>query len=230
MTISHAARAVAIGSAGLLTLAFVSTFVALGAGSTSLCGTSITENLKLKEDLVCSGNGIRVGADGITIDLNGHRIIGPGTALPTVGIVIGGHSHVKIVGPGTVTKFRTGILIASSDHVKVEKLKIVENGRLVPSFASSDGIRVWSSTNVKIEDAKIERNGNDGVELMSSTGVEIEESKIRENGAGIHFVGSTGNSVEENKITRNTCGVKGPTDGNAFEDNKFKDNIADSCA
>ena len=43
-----------------------------------LCGATIVEDVKLHHDLVCAGVGLIVGADGISINLNGHTI----AALP----------------------------------------------------------------------------------------------------------------------------------------------------
>jgi hypothetical protein len=43
------------------------------------CGDTITVNTKLVKDLVnCPNNGIVIGADNITLDLNGHLIDGDG--------------------------------------------------------------------------------------------------------------------------------------------------------
>jgi hypothetical protein len=41
------------------------------------CGETLTKRVRLKADLVdCPGDGLIVGASGITIDLNGHTIDG----------------------------------------------------------------------------------------------------------------------------------------------------------
>ena len=48
------------------------------------CGETITTDTTLDSDLVnCPNNGIVIGADGITLDLAGHRI--DGDAAPAVG-------------------------------------------------------------------------------------------------------------------------------------------------
>src|SRR3954451_6113935 len=54
---------------------------AAGAGATRsrpvACGDTITASVKLDHDLTdCPNNGIVIGADGITLDLNGHTIDG----------------------------------------------------------------------------------------------------------------------------------------------------------
>ena len=48
------------------------------------CGDVITANTKLTSDLVnCPDNGLVIGADNITLDLNGHVIDGDGTPPPS---------------------------------------------------------------------------------------------------------------------------------------------------
>ena len=41
-----------------------------------LCGATILADLTLDHDLTCVGNGLIVGADGISLKLNGHTITG----------------------------------------------------------------------------------------------------------------------------------------------------------
>src|SRR2546423_10760933 len=38
------------------------------------CGSTITTNTTLTTDLVCAGDGLIIGADGITLNLRGHTI------------------------------------------------------------------------------------------------------------------------------------------------------------
>ena len=47
------------------------------------CGDTITTDTTLHKDLVnCPNNGIVIGADNVTLDLNGHLIDGDGTPAP----------------------------------------------------------------------------------------------------------------------------------------------------
>jgi hypothetical protein len=63
----------------------VAGLIAFGGGQASAgidvsCGDEITADTTLDSDLVdCPNNGIVIGADGITLDLNGHSIEGDGT-------------------------------------------------------------------------------------------------------------------------------------------------------
>ena len=74
------AVAVALGVAGPAWAAKVS------------CGDVITEDSKLKKDLNCSGDGLEIDADNVTLDLNGHTIKGDGSGD---GVRADGQSGVK---------------------------------------------------------------------------------------------------------------------------------------
>src|SRR5437867_12504831 len=79
---------------------------------------TVTSYVKLNQDLSCLGNGLVVGANGVTIDLNGYTLAGSGGARPFLGVIVNGWAHVTIRG-GTATRFRTGISIPTSHDVLV---------------------------------------------------------------------------------------------------------------
>ena len=61
-------------------------FLALSTGHASAghvsCGDTITADTTLDSDLVdCPNNGIVIGADDVTLDLNGHTVSGDGEAV-----------------------------------------------------------------------------------------------------------------------------------------------------
>jgi hypothetical protein len=74
------------------------------AASQLSCGETITTDTTLHTDLLnCKNHGIVIGADGITLDLNGHLIDGdatpaagcdPQTEACDVGVLIRGHDGV----------------------------------------------------------------------------------------------------------------------------------------
>src|SRR5215510_2437000 len=82
------------------------------------CGDVITVNTRLASDLVnCPDNGLVIGADNITLDLNGHVIDGDGTRVPScppdatcdTGVDnTAGHSHVTVKG-GSIRQFNVGV-------------------------------------------------------------------------------------------------------------------------
>jgi len=76
------------------------------------CGGIVTADTKLNRDLLdCSGDGIVIGADNITLDLHRHTVDGASTAGaegPDVGIRNDGHDGVTIKG-GTVQELDFGL-------------------------------------------------------------------------------------------------------------------------
>ena len=81
------------------------------------CGQTLTHSVKLANNLVnCPGDGLAIGADGITVDLNGHTVDGvvtqtdcpQGPPEPGAGINIGAYDGVTIKD-GAVQQFNNGI-------------------------------------------------------------------------------------------------------------------------
>ena len=71
------------------------------------CGATITVDTTLHKDLVnCPNNGIVIGADNVTLDLNGHVIDGDGTEFTDcppdepcdLGVLAFDHHGVTITG------------------------------------------------------------------------------------------------------------------------------------
>jgi hypothetical protein len=80
------------------------------AASGPRCGDRLTRNTVLTKDLYCQKDGLKIGAHGITLDLNGHDIIGPGKP-GTKGIQNSGYDNVVIdaYAGGIVRGFDHGI-------------------------------------------------------------------------------------------------------------------------
>ena len=79
----HAAPATLVLLAVVLALTVLGLLTLNGAEAANTqpnCGDTITADTTLDGDLVdCPNHGIVIGADDITLDLNGHRIDGDGT-------------------------------------------------------------------------------------------------------------------------------------------------------
>src|SRR5712691_8023264 len=96
------------------------------------CGGTVTGAVALTSDLGCDGNGLTVGADGTTIDLNGHTIscadpagyLGSCQGLGFVGIDTNTHNDVLIKGPGTITGFQVGVKVNMGSNVNVRDLTV----------------------------------------------------------------------------------------------------------
>ena len=125
-------RAAAIvGSTGALVTGLMLAAAGPAGASTVSCGDTITSNVTLHHDLDCSaytsGPGLIIGAPGVTVNLDGHQILGPGASADTPGI-LGGFSRDTVKG-GTVSDFIAGVAFepAGSSYLKgvvVRDLKV----------------------------------------------------------------------------------------------------------
>ena len=105
-------------------IAFAATgAMALGGGPSPAgqvgCGDTITADTTLDRDLTgCASNGIVIGADDITLDLNGHTVAGDGRSVRRcprrqicdVGVVNDGHDGIT-VRDGSVRGFASGVFV-----------------------------------------------------------------------------------------------------------------------
>lgn len=78
-----------------------------GASSGPSCGDRLTRNTVLTKDLYCQKDGLKIGAHGIALDLNGYTIFGPGKP-GTKGIQNSGYDRVGLTN-GTIRGFDRGI-------------------------------------------------------------------------------------------------------------------------
>src|SRR5829696_9600328 len=86
------------------------------------CGDTITADTTLDSDLVnCPNHGIVIGADDVTLDLNGHLVDGDGTPAAgcdpqkepcDFGLFNDGHDGVTVMH-GSVREFQTGVLFGT---------------------------------------------------------------------------------------------------------------------
>lgn len=181
--------------AGLAVLA-----LAVPATADNLCGATITEDLDLTNDLMCPESGLTVGADRVTIRLNGHTIAGSGTVVGSFGIRVAGRSEVAIRGPGTLMGFTAGVLIEASREVEVEGLTATMNGLMVAVMAPEGaGIRIVDSMVVTVRENSLSGNQNSGIFVGRSTGVWVVENSVVGGGHdGIQLREAHGNVIREN--------------------------------
>src|SRR5262245_4910409 len=115
MLLHHRRLAPALLATGV---AAIAASPAAASGSAAVhCGQTLTTSVKLNADLIdCPGDGLVIGASGITVDLNGHTVDGVSTStvcgadprgLPAGIANHGGFDRVT-VGNGTIRQFDTG--------------------------------------------------------------------------------------------------------------------------
>ncbi len=83
--------------------------------SSPACGQVVHGNVTLTANLVCTGDGLIVGDDNTTINLNGYSINGPGDNSSKVGVAIPHSNGVVVQGSGSIRDFQAGILITGSE-------------------------------------------------------------------------------------------------------------------
>ena len=112
-----------------MVLAVCLMLVSSAAAATTACGDVVTSDLTLENDLIgCPGDGLIVGASGITIDLNGHTISGIGTGIGvTVGRSFFDVDDVSVIG-GVVRGFETGIWTGGAHNLLLSGLTVRDNG------------------------------------------------------------------------------------------------------
>ncbi len=171
------------------------------------CGDTITADTTLDSDLVnCPNNGVVIGADGITLDLNGRLIDGDGTEFAGCsqnefcdgGVVNDGHDGVT-VRQGSVRDFGTGVFVGRARHNRV--LRISSSRNLFFGFLVSDAAR--SLVRGSSGNDNLAPDG-DGMGLFGSHHVRILHNSFRRNPLGLHVEDSTENSIRRNRISRNS--------------------------
>jgi len=196
------------------------------------CGDTITADTTLDSDLVdCPNNGIVIGADGITLDLNGHRVDGDGTEFADcpkrtfcdVGVLVDRYDAVKIKG-GSTREFAVGVWLAGARHsrmVGISSSKNVLFGAVVSKSSGSeiregsfshnvapegDGIGLFGSDHIKISGNSIQDNPGPGIHVADSTNNLIKGNLFSDSGPGILIEGDR-NEVRRNRFVRNGGGI-----------------------
>ena len=107
------------------------------------CGQVLTGNITLTNDLVaCAGDGLVIGAGGITVDLNGHLVQGTGLG---VGVRNPGHHSVTIRN-GTIRNFDHGVLLqAGSQGNTVAGISFDQTELAAVHLSDADGNQVRDS-------------------------------------------------------------------------------------
>jgi parallel beta-helix repeat protein len=214
--------------AALLVVA-LGAFLALSAGqalaSHVKCGDTITQDTRLDNDLLnCPGDGVVIGADNITLDLNDHLI--DGTGFPTSGAGVdnnAGHDGVTITG-GRIQEFAAGVQFTAADNGQITRLTVTRSlftaylqdsdGNLVSRNVGDAGITLIGDSDANL----IERNtlllpsSASGIEIIGVfPGIPerngIERNTVAGGGEGIGVSGGADTAVERNDVSGAQRGI-----------------------
>ena len=189
------------------------------------CGDTITTDTTLDGDLTsCPSSGILIGADGITLDLNGHTISGDGKSVRRcprrqicdVGVANDGHSGVTVRN-GSLRGFATGVVLAGARDNLLEHLSSSQNQFF--------GFVIAGSARTAIRDSSGNDNpapDGDGLGVFGSHDLRIVRNSFRRNGQlGMHIEDSTKNLIKGNVVSRNSdFGIFLEADGNQVRGNR----------
>lgn len=195
------------------------------------CGAVVTTDTVLSADIgPCQDSAIIVGADNITIDLNGHQLFGMGGTVvvhQAAGVFSDTHRGVTVTN-GTVHDMYHGVRIRAGSNNLVTRMTMRDN-------AGGDGIDIESSTDNVVSyntlfhnsgfaamttfntnslpgvssarntftDNILYANSTNGITLESGSGHIVRRNQIVANtrdGVAL-FNGVSGNTVESNQIS-----------------------------
>jgi parallel beta-helix repeat protein len=229
--------------------AFTATSVAVGQAPPAIqCGATVTTDTTLDRDLTdCPSNGIVIGADGITLDLNGHTISGDGEPVRRcpreqicdVGVAMDDHAGVTIRG-GSVRGFGIGAGAFRGRNNRFVKLDssrnqffgfvIAGSSRTVIRDSSGhdnprpdgDGLGVFMSHDLRIVHNSFRNNGQLGIHIERSTKNLVKGNRLSRNGDMGIFLEADGNQVRANRSVRDGTGIiVGPGSRNVIAGNRI---------
>ena len=209
----------------------VTTYGADGAEAAGIsCGDVIKNDTTLRRDLLnCPNAGLIIGADGVTLDLNGHMVDGDNklakecpedskTDFCEDGVVNEGHSGVTVVG-GEVREFAFGVSFYNADDGEVRETTATRN--------IFNGIIFFRASNSLLSGATAAANGLEhdypGIAIVESDGNRIERTTSTGNAdLGFYVTESNNNVFVHNTLSANPeAGAIIDGDGNVVRGNRI---------
>jgi large repetitive protein len=203
-----AAAAAAIAVAALAVAGLLAPAADAQPSATVTCGQTLTSSIRLANDLsACTGDGLVAGADGITIDLNGHTLSGsastecsdPSGQDVHFGVAVTGHDHVTVAN-GTIRGFDFGLRADGARGAHLHDLTLTEN--------RFDGLNVFgiagpADETVVARDRAVGNICGAGVSLVQASRVRIDSNTITDSPLGVILCcGGNHNGIAGNTVAR----------------------------
>jgi parallel beta-helix repeat protein len=255
-TFASLALVLTLAVGGVVTLSSASTARSRGSRTRSAeaakqpkCGDTIITDTTLHKDLVnCPNNGIMIGADNITLDLNGHTIDGdgtpaagcdPNTEFCDFGVGLENHNEIT-VKHGSIRQFEVGVGAFGTRHIRLLGISASSNrfpGMVIGDSARSTvqdcsvfrnglhtdqaGIVLFHSHHTRILNNSIRDNGDIALFMSRSDQNQIRDNRLRHHPeAGINVEGGDGNRISHNLLTADGDGIILGGDRNAIIRNR----------
>ena len=199
------------------------------------CGDTITTNTTLHSDLIdCPNNGIVIGADDITLNLNGHRVSGDGDPFEDCpprefcdfGVLNVGHDGVTVKKGSVRDFFNAGVLIGDARDNRVVDISskrnrffgfvVSESSRSVIRDSSGsrnpapdgDGLGIFGSHEIRVLDNSFKHNAQPGIHVaLDSNHNLIKGNLISHSSPGLALEKADRNRVRHNRFVRNSAGI-----------------------
>ena len=202
MTLARARTAALLGGVVAFLVAMPSQAVATHVQ----CGDLITQDTTLDSDLVnCPGDGVVIGASGITLDLGGHTIDGTGVGDGQTGVYDEGHDGVIVEG-GRIQEFYSAVYLDDAHANVVRGLSVTDTGQAIylehadgnaiernVVTSSGNGVYIYPAGNDNVIAGNSFSGGGGGITLVSFS---VD---------GSHLVART--RVEGNRLVGNAVGI-----------------------
>ncbi len=201
-----------------------------GEARGAVCGQTVTNSITLTRDLQCKGDGLVVGADGITVNCGGHKINLNATESLHNGIVLEGRKGVTVENC-VVTNFGTGVSLLGSSGNTVQNVTAAINIYAISADSHSNGNAITANrlsfngygllvagSNNTISGNIANHEADDGFFLQATSSGNVLSSNsasssidwgFYDSSAGAGSLG-TANSYSGNACSENTAGNSYP--------------------
>jgi hypothetical protein len=220
-------------------------FVAKSGPVTPSCGMHVAASIKLGADTPLCANmpGLIVVADGVTIDLNGHKLQGDRSA-GNIGVDVGGRSHVTIKN-GVVRGFDKGIYAATVANLKLMNVEVRDSLGDGATLSGSTGFTVTKSAFIQNDgagltlgdgthDAKVSgtfavANGGDGIAVRAANTQLTKITSAANGGNGVTVIpAATTATIQASMMARNQQdGIRADADAVTVSKTTVAGNVLD---
>jgi parallel beta-helix repeat protein len=169
------------------------------------CGQTVTASVTLSANLVnCPGNGLNVGANGITIDLGGHAIFGADGHIGE-GIHVGAFNSVTITN-GAIYGFFYGVhAVYPGRALRVQSMRVARalttgidtsaQASVITNnvvFDNDIGIYVRGASS-QVTNNAVQGNGSAGIVTTAEPNMRVSDNRVLSNRTGIsaYSIGAT---------------------------------------
>jgi parallel beta-helix repeat protein len=185
------------------------------------CGDTVMGNYTLPADLTCTGHGLVVGANNITIDGDNHTIDGDDGSSDYGISNSGGYDNISVIDLN-ITDFARGIYFYGSVGTETQKIQNIN----VSSCAYGIYLYYLSNYNNLISNT-VGSNTSAGIYLYYSSSNTLTSNTVSSNYNGIYLAESLSNTFTSNTINSNSnvgVSIQSSSSSNTLTSNTINSN------